>query len=69
MLRELSEDLNTIKKIQSTMKDTLIEILKKLQENNIRMNEAKNQINDMENKEEKTTTQNKKKESKKMRIV
>ena len=35
------------------MKDTLIEILKKLQENNIRMNEAKNQINDLEHKEEK----------------
>ena len=28
MLRELSEDLNSIKKIQSEMKDTLIEIKK-----------------------------------------
>ena len=30
MLKELSEDLNSIKKIQSEMKDTLIEIEKKL---------------------------------------
>ena len=35
------------------------------------MDEAKNQINDLEHKEEKTTNQNnkKKKESKKMRVV
>ena len=69
MLKELSEDLSSIKKIHLEMKDTLIEIKNNLQGNNSRMNEAKNQINDMENKEEKTTTQNKKKESKKMRIV
>ena len=30
MLKELSEDLKSIKKIQSEMKDTLIEIKKKL---------------------------------------
>ena len=47
MLRELSEeDLSIIKKIQSEMKDTLIEIKNNLQENNIRVDEAKNQIND-----------------------
>ena len=33
MLKELSEDLNSIKKIQSEMKDTLIEIKNNLQGN------------------------------------
>ena len=39
--------------------------------NNSKVDEAKNQINDLEHKEAKTTMQNnkKKKESKKMRIV
>ena len=53
MLKELSEDLNTIKKIQSEMKDTLIEIKNNLQGNNNRVDKAKNQINDMEHKEAK----------------
>ena len=53
MLKELSEDLNTIKKIQSEMKDTLIEIKNNLQGNNSRADEAKNQINDLEHKEAK----------------
>ena len=35
MLKELSEDLNSIKKILSEMKDTLIEIKNNLQGNNI----------------------------------
>ena len=39
MLKELSEDIN-IKKIQSEMKDTLIEIKNGLQGNNSRVNEA-----------------------------
>ena len=34
MLKKLSEDLNSIKKIQSEMKDTLIEIKSNLQGNN-----------------------------------
>ena len=38
--KELSEDLNSIKKIQSDMKDTLIEIKSNLQENNSRVDEA-----------------------------
>ena len=42
------------------MKDTLIE-MKNLQENNSWMDEVKNQINDLEYKEEKTTNQNNKK--------
>ena len=41
------------------MKDTLIE-MKNLQENNSWMDEVKNQINDLEHKEEKKFTQNSK---------
>ena len=71
MLKELNEDLNSIKRIQSETKDALIEIKNNLQGNNSRVDEAENQINDLEHKEEKTTNQNnkKKKESKKTRIV
>ena len=48
MLKELSEDLSSIKKIQSEMKDSLIEIFTEnnLQRINSRVDEAKNQIND-----------------------
>ena len=53
MLKELSEDLSRIKKTQSERKDTLIEIKDNLQENNRKVDEAKNQINDLEHKEEK----------------
>ena len=52
MLKELSEDLSSIKKIQSEMKDTLIEVKKNLHGNNNRVDEAENQINDLEHKEE-----------------
>ena len=46
MLKELSEDVNSVKKkIQSEMKNTLIEIKNNLQGNNSRMYEAKIQIN------------------------
>ena len=70
MLKELSEDLSSMKKIQSEMKDTLIEIKNNLKGNNSRVDEAENQINDMEHKEAKITNQNnKKKKSKKKRIV
>ena len=51
MLKEFSEVLNSIKMIQSEMNDTLIEI-NNLQGNN-RVDEAKNQINDLEHKESK----------------
>ena len=54
MLKEHSEDLNSIKKIQSEIKDSLIEIKNNLQGNNSRVNEAENQINDWEYKEAKT---------------
>ena len=45
MLKELSEDLNSLKKIQSEMKDTLIEMKNNLQGNNSRVDEAENKIN------------------------
>ena len=53
MFKELSEDLDSIKKTQSEMKDTLIEIKNNLQGNHSRVDEAKNQINDLEHKEAK----------------
>ena len=40
MLKELSEDLNSIKKIQSGTKDTLIEIKNNLQGNNRKVDET-----------------------------
>ena len=52
-LREVSEDLNSIKKIQSETKDILIAIKDNLQGNNSRVDGAKNQINDLEHKEAK----------------
>ena len=62
-LKELSEDPRSIKKIHSEMKGTLIEIKNNFQGNNSRMDEAKNQLNDLEHKEAKKQPQNKKKES------
>ena len=53
MLKELNEDLSSIKKIQSETKDTLIEIKNNLQGNNSRTDEAENQINDLEHREAK----------------
>ena len=52
MLKELSEDLNSIKKIQSEVKDSVIEIKNHLQGNN-RVDEAENQISDLEYNETK----------------
>ena len=59
------------KKIQSEMKDSLIEIKNNLQGNKNRVHEAKNQINDWSIRKQKTTNQNnkKKRESRKMRIM
>ena len=53
MLKEFSEDLNSMKKIQSEMKYSLIETKNNLQGNNSTVNEAENQINDLEHKEAK----------------
>ena len=70
MLKELSEDLNSTKQIQSEMKDTLIEIKNNLQGNSSSVNDTKIQINDIQHREVKTTNQNKKKkESKKAGMV
>ena len=70
MFNELSED-NNIKKIQSETKDILIEIKNNLHGNNSRVEEAENQINDLEHNEANITTQNKKKkkESKNIRTI
>ena len=53
ILKEFSEDLDSINTIQSEMKDTLIEIKNNLQGNNSRVDEAKSQINDLEDKKAK----------------
>ena len=53
ILKKLSKDQNRIKKIQSEMKDTLIEIKINLQGISSGANEAKNQINYLEHEEEK----------------
>ena len=53
MLKELSEDLYSIKKIKSDMKDALIEIKNNLRVNNSRVDKAENQINNLEHKETK----------------
>ena len=54
MLKELSEDLSSIKKIQSQAKNTLFE-MNNLQRNNrrVNVNNVKNQINDLVHKEAK----------------
>ena len=66
MLKELSEDLSSIKKTQGEMKVTLIEIKNNLQGNNSRMNEVENQISDLEHKEPKNnkSEQEKRKQNK-----
>ena len=71
MLKELNEDLSSIKKTQSETNDTLIEIKNNLQGNNSRMDGARIKSMIWNIRKQKTTMQNnkKKKESKKMRIV
>ena len=55
MLKELRENLNSIKKIQSEKKDTVIEIKNTLQGINSRVDETKIQISNLEYKEAKNT--------------
>ena len=50
MLNEFSENLNSIKKIQSQKKDTVIEIKNNLKGINNRADKAKNQINNLDYK-------------------
>ena len=53
MLKELTGYFNSIKKTQAEMKITLSEIKKNLQGTNDGVDEAENQVNDLEHKEEK----------------
>ena len=53
MFKGLNEDLNSMKKICSETKDTLTEIKNNWQGNNCRVDEAKNQIYDLEHKQTK----------------
>ena len=53
MLKELSGYFDSIKKTQAEMKDILIEIKNNSQGINSGVDKAKNQINDLEHKEEK----------------
>ena len=62
MLKEFSENLNSIKKNPSETKDTLIEIKNNLQGDNSRVDEAENQINDLEHKEAKNSQSEQEKE-------
>ena len=71
MLKKLNECINSIKSIQSEMKDTLIQIKNNLQEKNNRVYEAKNQIKCLEHRKVKTNQpeHQEEKECKKVRIV
>ena len=71
MLKELSEDLSGIKRTQSETKATISEIKNNLQGHNNRVDEAKNQIKDLEHNEAKTnqSEQQEEKQSKKLRIL
>ena len=53
LLKELSEDLTSVKKIQAEIKDTLIKIKNNLQGNNSTVDEAENQISNLEHTKEK----------------
>ena len=61
MLQELIGYFNSIKKTQEEMKFILSEIKKNLKGTNGGVDEGKNQINDLEHKEEKTLNHNSKK--------
>ena len=61
MFKKLSENLNSIKKIQSEMKDTLIEIKNNLEGNRSRVDEAENQIYIWNIRKQKSTNQKNKK--------
>ena len=75
MLKELSEvNFDSMKKTQLETKDSLIEIKNNLQGNNNRVDEAENQINDLEHKEAKNNQSGQEEEKRisplqKMRIV
>ena len=62
-LKGLSGNLNSIKKIQSETKDTIIGIKNNLQGNNSKVDEAKKQINDLEHKEAKNESEQEEKKN------
>ena len=64
---ELSEDLNSLKMIQSEIKNTLIEIKNNLQGNNSKVDEAENKINDLEHKEAKNNQSGRQEEKRTLR--
>ena len=68
MLKKLTEELISIKKIQTEMKDSLTEIKDNLQGNNSRVGEAKDQINDLEDKEAKNNLSEQQEEKKNPKI-
>ena len=70
-LKEIGEDLGSIKMTQSERKDSLIEKKNNLQGNSNRMDKVKNQINDLEHKEERNNhaEQQEEKRTPKMRRV
>ena len=67
MLKELSENINSINKIQSEMKYSLIEIKNNLQGNNSRVNKPRIKSMIWNIRKQKTTNQNKKKRESKKR--
>ena len=70
MLKELSEDLSSIKKIQSEMKNTLIKIKNNLQRTTVEYMKLRIKSMIWNIRKQKATNQNKKKkEFPKMRIV
>ena len=64
MLKELSDDLSSIKKTQLEMKETLIQIKNNLQGNNSRVDEGESHINDLEHKEAKNNQSEQQEEKK-----
>ena len=71
MLKKLSEDLSSIKRIQSEIKDTLIDIKNNLQGNKVEWMKPRIKSIIWNIRKQKTTNQNnnKKRESKKAKIV
>ena len=62
IFKELNEDLNSTEKIQSETKDKLFGI-NNLQGNDRRVGEAENQVNDLEQRKQKTTRKMKRKKN------
>ena len=62
MLKELSKNINSIKKDQPKIKDTLTEMQNDLQGINDRVDDSKNQISDLKYKESKNTLSGQQKE-------